>query len=139
MPDINGLEPSAVAFSSDRNHKLTLLLIDVLEGQRDFHSVRWERDNNGEWISWLEITQAQFQNGFDRRRWISDLHSFEPAAGQAIVKVAEEDEEKVKDGFLTTRVIYSWRVWDLVHNLEVCLIKVCDNPFDWLEASIKNG
>jgi len=138
MPDRNGLEPCAVAFSSDRNDKLTLLFI-VLKGGRDFHSVRWEHDNNGEWIRQLEITQAQFQDRFDRPRWISDLHSFEPAIGHAIVKVAEEEEEKVMDGIRCTRVIYSWRVWDLLSNVEIAFIKRCDSPFEWLEPTVTDG
>jgi hypothetical protein len=134
MPDINGLESIAVAFSPDRSDKLTLLS-EVIEGGRDFHSLRWERNNNDGWMRVADISRDQFQNGCDRRRWISDLHSFESDKAHATIQVGEENEEKLIDGMLSTQVIYSWRIWDLVGNVEVRLIKLCDGPFDWLELS----
>ena len=91
MPDIHGLEPRAVTFSPDRNDQVTLFF-KVIEGGLDFHSLRWDRNNDGEWVRQLEITRDQFQEGCTRARWAYDLHSFDSAKGHAIIKIAEEGE-----------------------------------------------
>lgn len=57
----------------------------------DFHSLSFEtRDSEG-WLPRVVITREQFQGNSAYSRWVSELHSFSPASGTAIVQVAEGD------------------------------------------------
>lgn len=101
----------------------------------DFHSLVWEAQDSDVWKSRKTITRSDFQGDTPSRRWVSELHSFDPDSGQATIKVGEEGEPDV-DGVI--HVTYSWRQWDLLSNREIRTIQVCESPFDKL-ASPHNG
>ena len=92
----------------------------------DFHSLVWEVRNDGAWKAKAVVTQAAFQQGSPRRRWVSEIHSLDPM-GLAIIKVAEEKPGKAPGSYL---VEYSWRKWDVGKNQEVQLLRVCRDPFE---------
>jgi hypothetical protein len=93
----------------------------------DFHSLSWERRK---WLWWqphITITRADFVGPNKYQRWVSQLHSFDPTRGEAILKVAEADApEDAPRG----KINYSWRKWDLVGNREIARLQECANPFD---------
>jgi hypothetical protein len=94
-----------------------------------FRSLIWSSEQGNEWHCKAVITQSDFQANYDKRRWVSALHSFDPDAGHAIIKVAED----VPFDKSFTRCIYSWREWDLFANREVRLFRVCEDPFEEFE------
>jgi hypothetical protein len=92
----------------------------------DFHSLAWEaRDGDG-WAARVVITRDEFTHG-SPRRWVSDLHSFDPVAGTALVRVGEEQPP---DAAGSVHVEYTWREWDLVRNRQVRVLRVCGAPFE---------
>jgi hypothetical protein len=99
------------------------LLLKIVETSRspdsvsfDFHSLVWESKDGDTWSEKSVITRADFEMGTERRRRITDLHSFDAAKGIAVVKVFEE-EAREADGPMQYEV--SWREWDLVNNRQV--------------------
>jgi hypothetical protein len=96
-------------------HRLMIQYADL-----DFHSLVWQFKTGETWAGRVVITGQDFQRGCNRRRWIAGIHSIEPASGHAIIKVAEGD----------VTYIYSWRLWDLLHNREVRRLRACDDPFE---------
>jgi hypothetical protein len=123
-------------------HRLQLRFIELpLPNRRgeerayDFHSLVWESQDSDTWTSRTTITRTDFQRDALHRRWVSELHSLDPACGHATIKVAEDGEPDT-DGAI--HVTYSWREWDLMRNREIRTIRVCESPFDTLEAT-NNG
>ena len=98
----------------------------------DFHSLIWETENGDFWSNRVVITEQQFQAGSTRARWVSDLDSFDPKSGNAIIKVAEGNAPTNATN-RSVHFIYSWREWNLLTNREVRFIKTCRDPFDKLE------
>jgi hypothetical protein len=92
-----------------------------------FHSLVLEYMHDNEWKSSLAITQEQFEGTHTHRRWVSGLHSFDPASGIVILKIGEFDEPK---GFRSSHVSYSWRSWDLKNNRQVSMLKKCTFPLE---------
>jgi hypothetical protein len=93
----------------------------------DFDSLAWRTNADGRWYDRLVISQAAFQGGSPRTRWVSEIHSLDAAKGTAIIKVAEGD---VATGSASIRYIYSWREWSLLTNGEVRVVRVCADPFE---------
>lgn len=85
----------------------------------DFHSLVWDSNDGSMWTRQATISREDLElDGV--RRWVSALHSFDARSGTAIIQIGEGE----------SRVIYSWREWDLKANKEVKTIRVCDNPFE---------
>jgi hypothetical protein len=84
------------------------------------------------WAERVAIGSAEFQQGCERRRWVSRVHSFDPSTGRAFIQVGE-----CWPGIAPTveYAVYSWREWDLTHNQEVRLIRVCGSPFEPFDDS----
>ena len=80
----------------------------------------------------IVITAQDFQRGWDKRRWIADVHSLDATTGRAIIKVAEGNVP-FAEGDVT--YIYSWREWDLLKNNEVRRLRACDDPFEKYEKA----
>jgi hypothetical protein len=93
----------------------------------DFDSLVWESKDGDTWRERAVITQQQFEAGTDRRRWVSELHSFDPSTGNAIIKVGEGDAPKDS---IRVRSVYSWREWSLRTKGEVRFIRICKDPFE---------
>lgn len=102
---------------------------DALQGHQsfDFDSLVWRTNGGGGWHDYVAISRAAFQAGSSRRRWVSQIHSFDTTKGTAVIKVAEGD---VPEGSPNIRFIYSWREWSLLTNGEVRLIRTCADPFE---------
>ena len=99
--------------------RLEFHLVKLQSGGFDFHSLRWIRGAR----CLHYITKNQFEGG--RGRWVAGLHSIDAVEGTAIIRVAEY-ERATKP----RRVIYSWREWDLINNVEVRYLQTCETPFD---------
>ena len=93
----------------------------------DFDSLVLERQDGDLWSEHAVITQQQFEAGTDRRRWVSELDSFDPSTSNAIIKVAEGNASKDSE---IVSYVYSWREWSLRTNGEVRFIRVCIDPFE---------
>jgi hypothetical protein len=112
----------------DGVHRLRLLYLYTRRGKGwNFHSLVWQRRHGREWQQRAVISRDAFESGTDRHRWISELHSFDPHTGRAVIKVAEGDQPKTARDI---HYIYSWREWDIAADSEVCFIKVCADPFE---------
>src|SRR5688572_3336692 len=98
-------------------YRNTSTLGDVLrrQGSYEFHSLVWSTNAGGKWRDHVVISQAAFQAGSARTRWISQIDSLDPTNGIAIIKVAEGD---VPAGSSTVNYVYSWREWSLLTNGE---------------------
>jgi hypothetical protein len=95
-------------------------------GGIDFHSLAWLLKDGLEWVERRIITRENFQRGSERRRWIADLHSFDPKTAHAVIRVAEIVPE---DGG-SAQCVYAWKQWDIRNNREVRLLRICQNPFE---------
>jgi hypothetical protein len=104
-------------------------LLDSLQRRRsfDFDSLVWRTNAGGSWHDHIVISEAAFQAGSPRTRWVSELDSLDAAKGTAIIKVGEGD---VPTNSPSIRYIYSWREWSLLTNGEVRLIRTCADPFE---------
>ena len=107
-------------------------LMDRLHGERGFNfdSLVWRTNAGGVWRDHIVISEAAFQAGSSRRRWVSQINSLDASNGRAIIKVAEESAPQTSGGRVSFRVIYSWREWNLLTNGEVRMIRICANPFE---------
>ncbi|SRR5258708_33300800 len=112
-----------------RNDRKIGSVADALQSRRsfDFDSLVWRTNAEGAWHDRIVISQADFQNGSPRRRWVSQIHSLDATKGTAIIKVAEGD---VPEGSPSIRYLYSWREWSLLTNREVRFIRTCADPFE---------
>ncbi|MDB5337263.1 MAG: hypothetical protein JWN70_2882 [Planctomycetaceae bacterium] len=88
----------------------------------EFHSVVWQTMTPSGWKQRVAISNMEFQRGAAHRRWISHVHSVQPETGYAIIQVAEQGD--LENGWI--RFTYTWREWDLVNNVEIRAIKICD-------------
>jgi len=108
-------------------------LPNLRPGQKayDFHTLVWECKDGDKWAEKIAIMRADFEKGAAGRRWIAELHSFDSTKGHAVVRVGEEQSLK-DDGSM--RVEYSWRVWDLLNNRQVQVLRVCKSPFETVDG-----
>jgi len=120
------LVTKAELHSTTGAERLRLVYVEYHEGG-DFHSLLYETLRSEQWEPRAVITREAFQSGCPYRRWVSELHSFLPSAGTAIIQVAEGDRPS---GHHSVHFGYSWRRWDLIENRELALLKQCDSPFD---------
>jgi hypothetical protein len=121
-----GPGPTSEISDASGKHRLMMRYVAVDRGY-DFDALVWRTQDASEWKQRLIITRDDFERGTDRRRWVSEIHSFDPDTGNAIIKVAEGDVPKNSG---TVHYIYSWREWSLLTNAEVRLIRVCADPFE---------
>jgi len=70
---------------ASETHRVTLNYFGSKKEGYDFHSLVVEQKNNNIWTPRTEITQETFQAGNNRRRWVSQLYSFEPSRDHAII------------------------------------------------------
>src|SRR5436190_20283742 len=68
-------------------------VVDTLQSRQsfDFDSLVWRTNVAGVWHDRVVISQAAFQAGSPRRRWVSQIHSLDAMNGTGIIKVAEGD------------------------------------------------
>jgi len=92
----------------------------------DFHSLTWERKGSIRWRPHITLAESDFRLPNRNARWVSELHSFEPLRGEAILKIAEGD---APDDAPRVKIHYSWRRWDLVRNRELARLQECADPF----------
>jgi hypothetical protein len=92
----------------------------------DFHSLAWERRDSFFWRTHVTITESDMMLPTRHERWISEIHSFDPSRGEAILRIAEGDAPW--DAPRCT-INYSWRLWDLANNREISRLQECANPF----------
>ena len=90
----------------------------------------WQARDGDSWADRLVLSRADFERG-GARRWVTELHTFDPASGTAVCKVGEEQPA---DAGGAVRVEYTWREWDLANNREVRVLRVCGSPFEPLEG-----
>ncbi len=121
-----GPGPTTEISDTSGKHRLMMRYVAVGRGY-DFDALVWRTQDAGDWKQRLIITQDDFEKGTDRRRWVSEIHSFDPATGNAIIKVAEGDVPKTATDI---HYVYSWREWSLLTNAEVRMIRVCADPFE---------
>lgn len=93
------------------NHDLLLKLVEVhhpgmVNRQAyDFHSLVWEsREDTSTEMAIL--SQADFQHGCERRRWVSRIHALDPSTGRAIIQVGECWPGTAP---IVEHAVYSWR------------------------------
>ena len=103
-------------------------ILDLIQSRQsfDFDSLVWRTNAGGIWYDHVVISQAAFQGGSPRRRWVSEIHSLD-GNGTAIIKVAEGN---VTEGSPNIRYIYTWREWNLLTNGELRVLRVCADPFE---------
>src|SRR3954468_17719028 len=90
-----------------------------------FRALVWSSEQGVDWLCRVVITETDFQRGSDKERSVHDLHSFDPAAGYAIIKVGEMEVPANKAGPRGfRRCLYSWREWDLSSNCELRVLRV---------------
>jgi len=89
-----------------------------------FRALVWSSEVGREWRLRAVITHADFKAGSDHERWISGLHSFDPATGLAIIKVGQT----IPLHKTFSKCDYSWREWDLSNNRELRLLRMCEDP-----------
>src|SRR5687767_494747 len=92
----------------------------------DFHSLVWEVRERDSWIQRTVIPQSDFARD-GSRRWVAELHRFDPSNGTAIIRVGEEQPPEAGGH---VHVEYSWREWDLNQNREIRVIRHCADPFE---------
>jgi hypothetical protein len=115
--------------SSDQKHRL-LKLVEAVgdEGNAyDFHSLLWQRLSSGGWVDVHSISQEEFSADCPNRRWVSEIHSFDPTTGRAIMSVGEGD---APEGSESINYAYSWREWDLNKNAEISFFRECEDPWE---------
>jgi hypothetical protein len=122
-----GPGPTREISDASGQHRLMMRYVAVDRGY-DFDALIWRTRDAGNWKQRLIITQDDFERGSERQRWVSDIHSFDPVSGHAIIKVAEGDAPKTAT--TTVHYGYSWREWSLLTNGEVRLIRTCADPFE---------
>ena len=116
-------------------HQLILRWVPQGSGY-DFDSLTWYRPEEGEKqplespLVVATITRSAFQAGSERKRWISDVHSFDSTTGHAIIKVAEADVPMDHPPEQEVNFQYTWRQWSIRENREVRYLATCKLPSD---------
>ena len=94
----------------------------------DFHALRLQILSDGSWNDDLTITQDDFLAESPNRRWIAEIHTFDPKKRVAIIQTGTEASPA---GLGVVQ--YCWSEWDLARNCLVRKIKICESPFDPFE------
>lgn len=106
----------------------------------NFHSLVWERRSGGTWRRHRSVSPHRVNA--KSYLWVSDVHSFDPDKGSAIIKVARETgyanlSAALRAGIekqLAGRAVehhaveYCWVEWDLRQNRDVRLLQTCTLP-----------
>jgi hypothetical protein len=126
VPDSSIVEVASV--DSGAGERLSLRYAKVSDRLgSDFFELAWLRRAGVSWEHVASLSAAQFQAGCETRRWVSNLHSFCPGEGKAILQVAETTALGAN-----YQVAYSWRAFSWlpggVVNLQ--LLQHCTDPFE---------
>ena len=133
MPTDKLIQSFDHVYDASGGHRLVMNFADVTKPEAkgksyNFHSLVWEAASSGRWCHRLTITRASFARGPQQRRWIYKVHSFGACTGRAVIQVGEEG---LPDEAGVMHVTYTWREWDLLHNIEVRTLQICDrDSFD---------
>jgi hypothetical protein len=77
---------------TDKSGRHRLTMHYVAEGKgANFHSLIWAISDGSEWTERVVISRVDFQPPTKHARWVSNLYSFDPDTGRAIIQVAEGD------------------------------------------------
>ena len=96
----------------------------------DFHSLVWREQVGTNWTARRTIDQVTFQIGSTRHRWVNDIASFDGVNGVAVIKVGEESPPIATSTSIVLNVVYSWREWSMLTNMELRLLRICKDPFE---------
>ena len=121
--------PEEIVSDDSGDHQLVTRWVPSGDGF-NFDSLLWRTRRGDTWEKTLVVTRQDFEAGTQRRRWVSGVHSFEPARGTAILRVAEGDAPR---GSTHVHHIYSWREWDLRAKRENRFIRFCESPHESFE------
>ena len=114
-------------FDTSGSDRLSLLYESDEDETDEFYTLCWESHSLIGWQTKARLTGEQFQGEHNFQRWIADLHSIQPENGLAVILVAEGNREPSSTSADYT---YSWRLWDIVDNIEVMRLKDCHSPFE---------
>ena len=130
MSDIPKKDNFGCVIDGSGFNRLSLLYeSNVFQGKEcgyNFHSLVWEVKKDNHWVVRKIIKEEDFDSDPVHRKWVSELHSFDPVTAQAIIKVAEGDAPRNEN----QHFVYSWRKWDLAINKQIELLNVCNDPFE---------
>lgn len=117
-------------------------------GGFDFHALVWESKRLGQWRNKSVLTAREMEHG--DRSWVCELHSFDPDAGMAVLKVGRmrTDESmaplKVRETNARLRELhpqgifswceYSWVLWDLRNRGIERTLRICEPPTEPLDG-----
>jgi hypothetical protein len=82
----------------------------------------------GAWVFETGLTQEHFQGEHKYRRWISDMHPAQDDSGKVVIKVGECSHPIDPPG--SSKILYSWRLWDLRDNVEIRRLEDFEDLFD---------
>ncbi len=116
-------------FGPSGSDRLRLLHESDEDGYDEFYTLFWDSLTLGGWQTKVRLTGENFQGGDVCQRWIADLHSMQPENGLAVILVAESN---LKSSSPSLDYNYSWRLWDIVENIEVARLKDCYTPCEKL-------
>jgi hypothetical protein len=97
--------------------RLRLLGIYMDVGRLLFHSLQWDRWENGQWQTKGCIARKQLKDGSRQLRWVAGIRSFNPETGLAVIKIAESARAPWRKR--PAKTACSWCEWDLATKAEV--------------------
>ncbi len=109
---------------SDESEKDRLFIYIVGDGDDDvgfeFHELIWEKLDDNNWIRFKTINSTHLRTKNSERKWLLEIHSFDPVKGTAIVRVGEGDNTP----------IYSWYLLDIKNRCLVKKLQECTIAFE---------
>jgi hypothetical protein len=129
-PLLIGCQPQiaerANVVSKDGRHRLTLRYTTRDQRAFDFYDLILDTKTAVGWDAPQVIWRGTQLLPPNRRRWVAQLHSVDPEARTAIIKIGTES---VPDAQGVVHVEYAWVHWDLTSNRLLETLQVCDDPF----------
>ncbi len=86
----------------------------------EFHELIWEKLDDNNWIRFKTINSTHLRTKNSERKWLLEIHSFDPVKGTAIVRVGEGDNTP----------IYSWYLLDIKNRCLVKKLQECTIAFE---------
>jgi len=126
-------EPSAhdSIEAPDGQNRLVLLYVPIEgwapDSAADFHSLRWEVKSSEGWETKIELGYPELETVLGDRAVVTRLHSFDPAAGRAIVQFSTNGPT---DSHGCEWCLFTWRDWDLLMNREHRFIEISEDIFE---------
>jgi len=97
--------------------RLRLLGIYMDVGRLLFHSLQWDRWENGQWQTKGCIARRHLRDSSRQVRWIAGIRNFNPETGSAVIKIAESERSPWRKR--SAKTTCSWSEWDLATKAEV--------------------